>query len=200
MALGIGANTAVFSLINAVWLRPLPGIADPDRLVTFYRIQPTGPFDSFAYPDYCDYRNRTQAFSGIAAHTWAPLSFGYQMTERLLGDLVSGNYFEVLGAKPAIGRLLTSSDDAGAADVAVLSYGLWQRRFGGDPNAVGARIMLNGFRSAWWVWRRNDFEDRPPMIRMKFGFPARANRAHCRGNRAEFYRSAPLVGSVYSGG
>src|SRR5579872_2952062 len=144
MALGIGANTAVFSLIDGILLRPLPGIADPSRLVTLYRLQPTGPFDSFAYPDYCDYRDRTQAFRGIAAHTWAPLTFGYQTTERLLGDLVSGNYFEVLGATPAVGRLLTASDEANAGDVAVLSYGLWQRRFGGDPKVVGTRVTLNG--------------------------------------------------------
>lgn len=144
MALGIGANTAVFSLIDAVLLRPLPGIANPSRLVTVYRLQPTGPFDSFAYPDFRESRDRSQAFSGIAAHTWAPLTFGYQTTERLLGDLVSGNYFEVLGARPATGRLLTAADETSAADVAVLSYGLWQRRFGGNPGVVGARITLNG--------------------------------------------------------
>src|SRR5882762_8787956 len=81
MALGIGANTAVFSVVNAVLLRPLPGITDPNRLVTLYRMERTGPFDNFSYPDYCDFRGRTQTFSGIAAHTWAPLTVGYQRTE-----------------------------------------------------------------------------------------------------------------------
>jgi macrolide transport system ATP-binding/permease protein len=139
MALGIGANTAVFSVINGLLLRPLPGILDQNRLITLIRTQPTGPFDSFGYPDYCDLRDRTQTLTGIAAHTWAPLTLG---SERVLGDLVSENYFEVLEAKPAIGRLLAPSDDS---DVAVLSYGLWRRRFGGNPSAVGSSVTINGY-------------------------------------------------------
>jgi len=144
MAIGIGANTAVFSVVNAILLRPLPGIADPGRLVTLYRTQPTGSFDNFGYPDYRDFRDRTQSFQGIAAHIAVPLTLTGQTSERLLGDLVSGNYFEVLGARPAIGRLLSPSDDAESDSVAVLSYGLWHRRFGADPGAIGARITLNG--------------------------------------------------------
>ena len=145
MALGIGGTTAVFSIVNAILLRPLPGIATPDRLITLYRVQPSGPFDNFAYPDYCDFRDRTRTFTGIAAHAWAPVILGYQGSDRLLGDLVSGNYFDVLGAKPAIGRLLSPADDVEGASVAVISYGLWQRRFGANPNAVGASITINGY-------------------------------------------------------
>jgi hypothetical protein len=70
---------------------------------------------------------------------------GYQGSDRLVGDLVSGNYFDVLGAKPAIGRLLSPADDVEGASVAVISYGLWQRRFGANPNAVGASITINGY-------------------------------------------------------
>src|SRR5579871_557259 len=136
MALGIGANTAVFSVINAVLLRFMPGIADPARLVTLIRTQPSGPFDSFSYPDYSDLRDKTQTLH-IAAHIWAPLMVG---DERVLGDLVSANYFQVLGAKAAVGRLLDPDD----ADAAVLSYGLWERRFGKDPKIVGSGITING--------------------------------------------------------
>jgi predicted permease len=145
LALGIGANTAVFSVLNAVLLRPLPGIADPSRLVAFYRSQKADAFDTMGYPDYADYRDRNQSLSGLAAHSPAALSFSYATAERVRGDAVSGNYFEVLGVKPALGRLLLPEDDSGSRAVAVLSYGLWQRKFGGDPNVMGARIALNGF-------------------------------------------------------
>jgi putative ABC transport system permease protein len=144
MALGIGANTAVFSIVNAVLLRPLPGIAHPEQLVTLYRTQTSGPFDSFAYPDYRDYRDQAHTFEGIAAHSFAPLSFGYQTSERVTGDLVSGNYFQVLGARAALGRLLDPSDDVPGTASAVLSYGLWRRRWGGSGGGLGATIMLNG--------------------------------------------------------
>ena len=83
MALGIGGTTAVFSIVNAILFRPLPRIAQPDRLITLYRMQPTGPFDTFSYPDYCDFRDRTQTLTGVAAHVWAPVIFGHQGSERL---------------------------------------------------------------------------------------------------------------------
>src|SRR6059036_3328725 len=128
LALGIGANTAIFSVLNAVLLRPLPGIADPSRLVAFYRSQKADAFDTMGYPDYADYRDRNQSLSGLAAHSPAALSFSYATAERVRGDAVSGNYFEVLGVKPALGRLLLPEDDSGSRAVAVLSYGLWQRK------------------------------------------------------------------------
>ena len=138
LALGIAANTAVFSVVSAILLRPLPGIHDPGALVSLYRIQNGETFNNMGYPDYRDYRDRNQSFTGIAAHSAVALSVN---AERLIGDLVTGNYFGVLGVRPAAGRLLVKDDDASV----VIGYGLWQRKFGGSPAVVGARIQLNGY-------------------------------------------------------
>src|SRR5579871_452373 len=141
LASGIAANTAVFSVISAVFLRPLPGIMEPSRLVSLYRIQNGLTFDDMGYPDYRDYRDRNHSLAGLAAHGPAALSINDGAAERMIGDLVTGNYFEVLGVRPAAGRLLRGDDDAAA----VISYGLWHEKFGGSPSAVGARIQLSGY-------------------------------------------------------
>jgi predicted permease len=141
LALGIAANTAVFSVVSAILLRPLPGIADPTRLVSIFRIQNSDTFDNMGYPDYRDYRDRNQSLLGLAAHGATALSFGYAgIPERMICNEVTGNYFGVLGVRPAVGRLFVEADDAAA----VISYGLWQRRFGGSSTAIGAAIDLNG--------------------------------------------------------
>ncbi len=139
MALGIGANTTVFSVVNAILLRPLPGIADPGRLVSVYRVQDGQSFDNFGYPDYADYRDRALSFTGLAAYCTAPLSMTTDVTSRVHGDLVTDNYFSLLGVKPAAGRLLVGGD----GQVAVVSYGMWQQKFGGG-DVAGSRIVLNG--------------------------------------------------------
>jgi putative ABC transport system permease protein len=141
LASGIGANTAVFSVVSAILLRPLPGIADPGRLVSLFRIQNGDTFDNMGYPDYRDYRDRNRSLLGLAAHGATALSFSYAgIPERMICDEVTGNYFDVLGVHPAAGRLLVDADD----NAAVIGYSLWQRRFGGSPGAIGARIDLNG--------------------------------------------------------
>ncbi|HSE38598.1 MAG TPA: ABC transporter permease, partial [Blastocatellia bacterium] len=147
LALGIGANAGIFSLVNGALLRPLPGISEPDRLVTIERTQNGRVQYKFGYPDYVDYRDQCDSLEGLAVHCPTPLSLNNGATERLRGDLVSGNYFSVLGVTPAVGRLITDGDDRqpGAHPVAVLSYGLWLRAFGGDPGVVGSFIKLNGF-------------------------------------------------------
>ena len=106
LALGIGANTAIFSLVNGVLLRPLPGVQTPDQLVQFERLQNGRVAYNFGYPDYLDYRDQNQSFTEVAAHCGTPMSFSNGTTERLRGDLVSGNYFTALGVKAALGRLL----------------------------------------------------------------------------------------------
>src|SRR5580700_1754951 len=141
LALGIAANTAVFSVVSAILLRPLPGIREPERLVSLYRIQNGQTFDNMGYPDYRDYRDRSRSLAGLAAHSGVALSFNSGTPERLLGDLVTGNYFDVLGVRPAAGRLLVEDDDAAA----VIGYGLWERKFGGSTSAIGAKIELNGY-------------------------------------------------------
>jgi predicted permease len=141
LALGIAANTAVFSVVSAILLRPLPGISQPGRLVSLYRVQNGQTFDNMGYPDYRDYRDRSQSLAGLAAHSGVALSFNSGTPERLIGDLVTGNYFDVLGARPAAGRLLVEDDDSAA----VIGYELWQRKFGGSASAIGAEIELNGY-------------------------------------------------------
>jgi len=147
LALGIGANTAIFSLVNAVLLRPLAGVEAADQLVAFERLQGGTNYYNFGYPDYLDYRDQNKTFSGLAAHVGTPLSFAGNTTERIRGDVVTGNYFSILGVRPALGRLLEPEDDqaGGAAAVAVISHGLWQRAFGSDPEIIGQSINLNGY-------------------------------------------------------
>ena len=141
LAAGIAANTTVFSVVSAILLRPLPGIAEPERLVSLFRIQNGDVFDVMGYPDYREFRDRSQSFRGLAAHGATALSFSYAgIAERTICDEVTGNYFDVLAVQPAAGRLLVEADDAAA----VISYGLWQRRFGGSAGAIGAKVDLNG--------------------------------------------------------
>ncbi|HSQ19584.1 MAG TPA: ABC transporter permease, partial [Blastocatellia bacterium] len=146
LALGIGANTAIFSLVNGALLSPLPGVKDAERLVSLERTQNGRVQFSFAYPDYVDYRDHN-SFAELSAHCATPLSFNNGATERLRGDLVSGNYFSVLGVTPAVGRLIGPEDDdqPGAHPVAVLSHRFWRRAFGAEPEAVGRIIKLNGY-------------------------------------------------------
>lgn len=147
LALGMGANTAIFSLINGALLRPLPGVQDPEQLVTLERTQNGKIQYSFGYPDYLDYRDHNKSLVGLAAHCGTPLSLTSGVAERLRGDLVSGNYFSVLGVKPTLGRLIDPDDNTipGGHPVAVVSYGLWVRAFGADPQVVGRSIKLNGY-------------------------------------------------------
>ncbi|HEY3119455.1 MAG TPA: ABC transporter permease [Vicinamibacteria bacterium] len=151
LALAIGAHTALFTLVNAILLRPLPGIADPGRLVNVH-VHATAPggvrFGSFSHPNYRDLREQQRALSGLAAFNGRGVSLGGPSGPELVGaQLVSGNYFSVLGVQPMRGRLIADADDRapGSSPVAVISHALWQRRFGGDPQAVGRPLTLNGF-------------------------------------------------------
>ena len=147
LALGIGANTAIFSVVNAVLLRPLPGIEDASQLVSLFRMQKNDTFDVMGFPDYVDYRDRNRSLSGLAAHSAAWMNLGSGTPERIIGDLVTGNYFSVLGVRPALGQLILPADDTkrGAHPVVVLSYALWEREFGSNPATVGKKVNLNGY-------------------------------------------------------
>ena len=150
LALALGANTTLFSLVNAVLLRPLPGIAHADRLVNVHRRTADGTtFLGVSHPDYRDLRERTRALDGLAAFNGRGVSLGDGTgAPELVGiQIVSGNYFDVLGVRPLRGRLLSDADDGapGASPVAVISHALWQRRFGSDPAVVGRSVRLNGF-------------------------------------------------------
>src|SRR5713226_9343876 len=104
LALGIGANTSIFTLLNAVLLRPLPGVESPGRLVTFKRLQLNNPDYSFGYPDFLDYQRQQKSFSGLAGECRTPLSLSHGATERVRGALVTEDYFSVLGVRAAFGR------------------------------------------------------------------------------------------------
>jgi len=143
LGLGIGLNTAIFSLVNAVLFRPLP-FEDVEQLVELNRGEWN---DFFSYPDYVEYRDRSGIFSELSAWSYAPMSVGTRdATELRFGQIVTGNYFATLKVHAHHGRLLTSEDDkvAGRHPVAVISYGYWQSTYGGDPSAVGQSISLNG--------------------------------------------------------
>jgi putative ABC transport system permease protein len=148
LAIGIGANTAIFSFANALLMRPLPGLADPDRLVDLGRTTRGQGFDTVSYPYYRAVRERATTLSGIyAIHLEPrPMSLGGRAeAERVYGTLVSGSYFPTLGTRAVVGRLLQDQDDVtlGAHPVTVISYKLWERRFGTDPAIVGQTVILN---------------------------------------------------------
>lgn len=148
LALGIGANAALFSLTDAVLLQTLP-VKDPGQLTTISSYDPTSGPDvntSFSYPMYQDLRDKNDVFSGVLARSGAQMNISYEgRNDRVRGELVSGNYFDVLGVRPWAGRLFTQDDDRtpGAHPVAVLSYGFWERRFGKDFGVVGKTILVN---------------------------------------------------------
>src|SRR5918999_1509567 len=147
LALGIGANTAIFSLVNTALLRPLP-VERPEQIVSLANAAGARGFPAFSYPNYKDFRDRSaEVFDGLYAYRFAPLSVSHEgASERLWGYVVTGNYFEVLGVKAVLGRALTPDDDRlpGAHPVTVLSYESWQRRFGADPAVVGKSLIVNG--------------------------------------------------------
>ncbi|MDQ3667970.1 MAG: ABC transporter permease [Acidobacteriota bacterium] len=146
LALGIGANTTVFSLLDAVLLRSLP-IENPERMVNIATLVKGGePHFDFSYPLYSGLRDGNQTLSGIVAYTDRNLglTFGDQ-TERIRSELVSANYFSVLGVQPAMGSAFAPDDERpGAARAAVISDALWHRRLAGDPGVLGKTITLNG--------------------------------------------------------
>ena len=147
LAVGIAANTAVFSWIEAVLLRPLPGVADSSELVSFETTAPNGEFIPNSYPDYRDYRDHLTLLAGLAMATPNAFSVGEQdHAERVWGELVSGNYFAVLGVKPILGRVFSPDeygDKQGGYPIAVIGESLWNRRFHRDPGVLGSTIRVN---------------------------------------------------------
>jgi predicted permease len=146
LALGIGANTTIFSLLNALLLQPLPG-REPTRLATVYTSDFSGPlYSASSYPDYLDFRAQSRSFEDLAAFGVMPVVITDRgESRRVIGQFVSGNFFEVLGLGAAYGRaLLPAEDDPGAPAAAVLSDAFWRSRFAADPSVVGREIALNG--------------------------------------------------------
>lgn len=149
LALGIGANTAIFSLVNALFLRPLP-IQRPEQLVSLQNRSGGGTaslFTAFSYPNYEDLRDRNDVLAGLIGYRFAPLSVSRDgVNRKMWGYLVSGNYFEVLGVKARVGRVITPDDDrlAGAHPVTVISHRYWRQSCGADAGVVGSTLIANG--------------------------------------------------------
>ena len=147
LALGIGANTAIFTVTNALFLRPFPA-PEPDRLVRLYGGEAgSAKFDVFSYPNYADLRDRSQSLASLAAHQYVSVSLSTGgAAEEARGELATGNYFTVLGISAAMGRTLLPTDDQtpGAHPVVVISHGLWQRRFGGSTDVIEKKVYFNG--------------------------------------------------------
>jgi len=147
LALGIGANTAIFSLVDKMLVRKLP-VEEPDRLVVVSANRGQGVSTTSNYPDFVDYRDRNEVFEGLVAYYQRAftLSEGDQ-AERVQGMIVSGNYFTALRVRPALGRGFLPEEDKtpGTHPVVVLGYGLWQRRFDAAPGVVGEAVSLNGY-------------------------------------------------------
>jgi predicted permease len=151
LAIGIGANTTIFTVVNALLFQPPPGVVEPHRLVDIGSNRRGGDFGPSSYPNYLDIRQRTTTVDGVYAYSRFPeaISLGSAGTDvgadSIFGSVVSVNYFTVLGAVPAVGRLFGAGDSehAGASPIVVLSHGLWTRRFNKDPTIVGRTLTLN---------------------------------------------------------
>jgi putative ABC transport system permease protein len=142
LALAIGANTAMFALVNAILVRPLP-LRDPDRLITFTIVRPGTDRQPLSLPDLADFRDSSLSLDGMTSmFGWSANLTGSGDAERLTAMRVSANYFEVTGATVELGRPIQPDDETRA--VALISHGTWQRRFGGAVDAVGKSIVLNG--------------------------------------------------------
>src|SRR5262249_35176126 len=148
LALGIGANTSIFSLVNTVLLRPLP-IDKPEQVVSVLNagLKGEGSYWSFSYPNYADFRDRNQVLSGLACYRYTPLSLSRNgRSERIWGYIVSGDYFDVLGVQAAVGRTFSAEEHRTplATRVGVVSYDFWRNNLNADTGVVGHTISLNG--------------------------------------------------------
>ncbi len=146
LALGIGANTAIFSAVEGVLLRPLP-YANPSQLVMLWEdASYVGfPQNNLSAADYVDWRAQNQVFTDVVAIRYANAAFtGDQAPEQALGRRVTPNFFDVIGVQPTIGRQFTAEEDASHSKVVILNYAFWQRRFGGNPSIIGRSVLMDG--------------------------------------------------------
>ena len=197
LALGICANTTIFSFINGLILRPLTGVKDPDRLVAVYTSDySSGLYGGSSYPDYVDLRDQADVFENLAAFDQTVLNAsGESEAERLRGFVVTGNYFDLLGVRAQLGRTLQPSDDqpANAAPV-VISDSLWQRRFSADPAVVGKTLRLNDKLYTIVGVTEPSFRGMRLGLPPEFWLPTTANPDFSTGKRDD--RGIQLVGRL----
>jgi len=144
LAIGIGANSAIFSLVNSMLLRPRP-VSQPEQLVEVFVGEGENPYHATSYPSYLELRDNNEVFTGLAAYGVEQLKLGGDNVEQIWGEVVSGNYFDVLGVAAQKGRTFSAEEDLvpGRNPVTVISHGLWQRRFNSDPEIVGKTVTIN---------------------------------------------------------
>ena len=145
LALGIGANTAIFSVVNGVLLSPLP-FPNAKRVVSMFQDKPNFPKGSISYPNFLDWQHDNRTFESIAAYRWADGSIsGVGEPEEVKAQRVSATFFPILGVKPILGRNFSAEEDRrGANPTVIISEGLWKRKFGADPNVIGKRLIVAG--------------------------------------------------------
>ena len=145
LALGIGANTAIFSVVNGVLLSPLP-FPNAKRIVSMFQDKPNFPKGSISYPNFLDWQHDNRTFESIAAYRWADGSIsGVGEPEEVKAQRVSATFFPILGVKPILGRNFSAEEDRrGANPTVIISEGLWKRKFGADPNVIGKRLIVAG--------------------------------------------------------
>ena len=145
LALGIGANTAIFSVVNGVLLSPLP-FPNAKRVVSMFQDKPNFPKGSISYPNFLDWQHDNRTFESIAAYRWADGSIsGVGEPEEVKAQRVSATFFPILGVKPILGQNFSAEEDRrGANPTVIISEGLWKRKFGADPNVIGKRLIVAG--------------------------------------------------------
>jgi len=176
LAIGIGTNTTVFSWIDSLLLHPLPGAAQPGELASFETLTPSGEAVTTSYEDYRDYRDHLTLVSGLAIAQPRALSVGEQEhSERVWGELVSGNYFSILRVAPVVGRTFSPDeygDKAGGYPVVVIGYGLWQRLFNSDPAVIGRTVRVNGQQLTIVGVAQKEFRGTIPGLAFEIWVPA----------------------------
>src|SRR5579862_8029179 len=149
IAVGIGASTTIFSWIRSVLLNPLPGAGDPDRVVALEMVTPSGEWTPTSYLDFTDFRDHTKLLESLSVSQPLDLAVGDEKhVERMWGELVSGNYFDLLRVRPELGRFFSkaeSGDEQNAHAVVVISNSLWKNRYHSDPAVIGTTVRINRF-------------------------------------------------------
>jgi predicted permease len=174
LGLGVGVNTTIFSVVNGVLLKP-SAVKDPHRLVEVYSsLSRDFPFFPSSYPDYVDLRDSAEAFSNLAAHAYVTALLTRDgRSESIMGEIVTANYFDLLGTRPALGRTFRPEEDRtpGTHPVVILSHGSWQRRLGGDPDVVGKTLKLSGLDYTVVGVAPSDFTGSVPGLQPEFWVP-----------------------------
>ena len=187
LALGIGVNTAIFSLVNAVLFRPLP-VHEPERLAMVFKTGDDSLISEspLSFPDYEDYRDNNEAFEGLSGYALQPVALDEGTESRfVMAELVTGNYFQTMGVGAALGRVLLPEDDVegGSNNSVVLNYSTWKKRWAADPGAVGSEIRLNGHPFTIVGVAQSDFHGATKGFAPELWFPAWAQPQLNSGSR-----------------